>query len=198
MIASSVQHRHGPRKASAVLAATLSLLRERGYNDLTVEGVAARSGVNKTTIYRWWPSKDALLAAALIEFKVLTVEIPDTGTLRGDLIALAESVSRTLTDSQTGPIVAALRVAGTGGKELTEFTYSLLADRNAREQAIFGRATARRELPPDVDPKMIADLLEGALWFRLLLRGEPLASNYIATIVDTVLDGVQCHTTDPR
>jgi AcrR family transcriptional regulator len=183
--------RRGPRKAEQIFAATLSLLSERGYDGLTIEGVAAHSGVNKTTIYRWWPSKDALLAAALLDSDLLTMSIPDTGTLRGDLIALAESVSELLTGPQTGAIVAALRAAGTGRKELTELAASLFAARNIREQAIFERAIQRRELPPGTGSKPIADLLEGALWVRLLLRGETPPPNYIAIIVDAVLDGVR-------
>ncbi|MFD0467130.1 TetR/AcrR family transcriptional regulator [Nonomuraea thailandensis] len=79
-----------PRKQQEIFDATLRLVAERGYDGLTVEGVAERSGVNKTTIYRWWPSKAALLGAALVESDVLGFDSPDTGSLRGDLVALVE------------------------------------------------------------------------------------------------------------
>jgi AcrR family transcriptional regulator len=190
--------RRGPRKTAGIFAATLQLLREHGYDGLTIESVAARAGVNKTTIYRWWPSKGALLAAALVDSELLTSDIPDTGTLRGDLIALAESVAELLTGSRTGALVAALRAAVPRSPELTELSYSLFADRLIREQAIFHRAVERRELSPSANSKTIIDVLEGALWFRLLLRGETMPPNYIGTIIDTILNGLSVPGCDPK
>jgi AcrR family transcriptional regulator len=101
-----------PRKQQEIFDATLRLVAEKGYDGLTVEGVAERSGVNKTTIYRWWPSKAALLGAALIESDVLGFDAPDTGSLRGDLVALVEGVRRLLTEPPGSDIaVAALGAA---------------------------------------------------------------------------------------
>lgn len=86
-----------PRKEQQIFQATLELLAAKGYEGLTVEGVAERSEVNKTTIYRWWPSKAALLAAALVKADLLAMEPPDTGSLRGDLEALVQRVVALLT-----------------------------------------------------------------------------------------------------
>jgi len=181
----------GPRKAKDIFAATLQLLAERGYDGLAIESVAARAGVNKTTIYRWWPSKDALLAAALIDSELLAFAMPDTGTLRGDLIALAERLAELLTGPRTAAVVAALRAAVPRRPELTGLAHSIFAEQLAREQTIFQRAIHRAELAQGADFTMVTDLLEGAIWFRLLLRGNTTGPDYIATVVDTILHGVR-------
>jgi AcrR family transcriptional regulator len=87
----------GPRKAQEIFDATLDLLAEKGYEGLTIEGVAQQSGVNKTTVYRWWPSKGALLGAALIGARQLEFTPPDTGSLTGDLEALLHTIVTLLT-----------------------------------------------------------------------------------------------------
>ncbi|MEV4188745.1 TetR/AcrR family transcriptional regulator, partial [Streptosporangium canum] len=96
-----------PRKEQQIFRATLELLAGKGYDGLTVEGVAERSGVNKTTIYRWWPSKAALLAAALVEADLLAMEPPDTGSLRKDLEALVQGVAALLTRPPAADIAVA-------------------------------------------------------------------------------------------
>ncbi|MEU1347127.1 TetR/AcrR family transcriptional regulator [Streptomyces sp. NPDC005775] len=178
----------GPRAAEAIFDATLRLLTERGYTGLTMEAVAQEAGVNKTTIYRWWPSKAALLHAALLRARVLDIDLPDTGTLRGDLIALAEQIIDLVTGVRTQPVVRAV-TSGSGlpDDELTSLTRDFFADRFSREQPVFARATARGELAPDVDPMLLLDLIAGAVWMRALLRSEPVPPGFAAAAVDAVL-----------
>ncbi|GIH89883.1 TetR/AcrR family transcriptional regulator [Planobispora siamensis] len=178
-----------PRKEQEIFRATLGLLVERGYEGLTVEGVAERSGVNKTTIYRWWPSKAALLAAALIEADALAVDPPDTGSLRGDLEALVREISALLTESPSAEIAVAALGAAVHQPELAEATRHFFADRLAREQEVFERARRRGELREDADPMLIMDLLGGAVWLRAVFRGLPLGDDFAAEAVRTVLDG---------
>ncbi|SFX01841.1 TetR/AcrR family transcriptional regulator [Streptomyces atratus] len=178
----------GPRAAEAIFDTTLRHLAERGYARLTIEAVAQESGVNKTTIYRWWPSKPALLRAALIHARVLDIDIPDTGSLRGDLIALTEQITRLLTDGRTEPVARAM-TAGTGlpDDELAALTRDFFADRFSREQPVFIRAAARGELPADTDPMLLLDLIAGAVWMRVLLRREPVPPDFARDVVDAVL-----------
>ncbi|WP_406252278.1 TetR/AcrR family transcriptional regulator [Streptomyces atratus] len=178
----------GPRAAEAIFDTTLRHLAERGYARLTIEAVAQESGVNKTTIYRWWPSKPALLRAALIHARVLDIDIPDTGSLRGDLIALTEQITRLLTDGRTEPVARAM-TAGTGlpDDELAALTRDFFADRFSREQPVFIRAAARGELPADADPMLLLDLIAGAVWMRVLLRREPVPPDFARDVVDAVL-----------
>ncbi|MFF3390401.1 TetR/AcrR family transcriptional regulator [Streptomyces sp. NPDC002669] len=178
----------GPRAAQAIFDTTLRHLAERGYARLTIESVAQDAGVNKTTIYRWWPSKPALLRAALIHARVLDVDIPDTGSLRGDLIALVEQVIGLLTNGRTEPVARAL-TSGTGlpDDELAALTRDFFADRFSREQPVFARAGARGELPADADPMLLLDLIAGAVWMRVLLRREPVPPDFARDVVDAVL-----------
>ncbi|MFJ7197157.1 MULTISPECIES: TetR/AcrR family transcriptional regulator [unclassified Streptomyces] len=178
----------GPRAAEAIFETTLRHLAERGYARLTIEAVAQESGVNKTTIYRWWPSKPALLRAALIHARVLDIDIPDTGSLRGDLISLTEQITRLLTDGRTEPVARAM-TSGTGlpDDELALLAHDFFADRFSREQPVFVRATARGELPADADPMLLLDLIAGAVWMRVLLRREPVPPDFARDVVDAVL-----------
>ena len=178
----------GPRAAEAIFDATLRLLAERGYAGLTIEAVAQQAGVNKTTIYRWWPSKAPLMRAALLRSRVLDIDIPDTGSLRGDLIALAEQVTELVTGVRTRAIVRAL-ASGTGlpDDELAALARDFFADRFSREQPVFTRAAARGELPPGADPMLLLDLIAGAVWARALLRNEPVPPGFAAAVVDAVL-----------
>ncbi|MGW2178649.1 TetR/AcrR family transcriptional regulator [Streptomyces sp. NPDC001732] len=178
----------GPRAAEAIFDTTLRHLAERGYARLTIEAVAQDAGVNKTTIYRWWPSKPALLRAALVHARVLDVDIPDTGSLRGDLTALVEQIIGLLTNGRTEPVARAL-TSGTGlpDDELASLTRDFFADRFSREQPVFTRAAARGELPPDADPMLLLDLIAGAVWMRVLLRREPVPPDFARNVVDAVL-----------
>ncbi|MEU3222766.1 TetR/AcrR family transcriptional regulator [Streptomyces sp. NPDC006976] len=178
----------GPRAAEAIFDATLRLLAERGYDGLTIEAVALAAGVNKTTIYRWWPSKAALLPAALLRARVLDIEIPDTGSLRGDLIALADQVIDLVTGVRSRAIVRAVASGpGLPGDGLASLARDFFADRFSREQPVFTRAFERGELPPGTDPMLLLDLIAGAVWVRALLRNEPVPPGFAAAVVDAVL-----------
>ncbi|MGW2653575.1 TetR/AcrR family transcriptional regulator [Streptomyces sp. NPDC001478] len=178
----------GPRAAGAIHDATLRLLAERGYAGLTIESVAQEAGVNKTTIYRWWPSKAPLLRAALLRSRALDVSVPDTGSLRGDLIALTEQIVALVTGARTQALVRAM-TAGSGlpDDELAALTRDFFADRFSRERPVFARAVARGELPPDTDPMLLLDLIAGAVWMRALLRNLPVPPDFAASVVDAVL-----------
>ncbi|MFI6320226.1 TetR/AcrR family transcriptional regulator [Nonomuraea sp. NPDC050556] len=179
-----------PRKKQAIFEATLDLVAAKGYDGLTIEGVADRSGVNKTTIYRWWPSKAALLGAALVEAELLEFDPPDTGSLRGDLTAMVDAIAKLLDDPPTREVAVAALGAAVRHPELD--TRRFFADRFAREQEIFQRAVRRGELDPATDPMLLVDLLAGAVWIRVIFRDLPLTENFARDAVGAVLDGVGC------
>lgn len=179
----------GPRRVDAIFAAALSLLIERGYDALTMEGVASRSGVNKTTLYRWWHSKDALLAAALLQHEALELSLPDTGSLRGDFRALAGRITELLTDPTTAPIARTLLAAGTERPELATVSRAFFGDRLAREQSMLARASMRGETVPDIDLRTVMDLIAGAIWFRIFVRGETPTDGDLDEIIRAVSSG---------
>lgn len=180
----------GPRQADKIYAAALELVGDRGFDALTIEGVAERSAVNKTTIYRWWPSKDALLADALVNSTLLELSVPDTGSLRGDLIALVNRVHDLLTGESTSVLALAVFTAAASRPELAELTREFFADRLDKERKIFARAIARGELDDTVDPTTVVDMLLGAVWTRAVLRQSQVPQGFAAQVVDLLLPGL--------
>lgn len=179
----------GPRQAQKIYRVTLDLLAECGYDDLTVEGVAARAGVNKTTIYRWWSDKDALLGAALVQSDLLRLTVPDTGSLRGDLRGLVRELVELMTGEATSRVVVAALGAVAGRPRLEWLAREFVADRLSGERAVFDRAVARGELRAAVEPAVIVDLLAGAVWSRVMLRQALVSEEFAEQVVDVVLDG---------
>ncbi|MFD4402113.1 TetR/AcrR family transcriptional regulator [Nocardia sp. NPDC058499] len=182
-----------PRRADAIFTATLELLADNGYDGLTMEAVAVRAEVNKTTLYRWWKSKDDVLAAALTDSDLLAFDVPDTGSLRGDLLETSRSIHKLLTDPATAPIAAAVLAAAPRRPALAAIGRTFFADRAEREHPIFRRAFDRGELPEHADPRSIMDMLAGAIWFRLFLRAEEMREKDLSAAVDLVLDGAAAH-----
>ncbi|GII45011.1 TetR family transcriptional regulator [Planotetraspora silvatica] len=180
-----------PRKKRQILDATLELLAEKGYEGLTIEGVAARSEVNKTTIYRWWPSKAALLGSALVEADALDFEAPDTGSLAGDLRSLVDGVAQLLTIPPASDIAVAALGAAVHDPALADAAKGFFADRFARELPIFERARERGEIDASADPMMIVDLLAGAVWLRVVFRQMPLDQDFTDRAVALVLHGAR-------
>lgn len=180
----------GPRRKAEIFTATLDMLGGLGFDSLTIEGVAQRSGVNKTTIYRWWSSKAELLRDALLHSDVLRFDPADTGSLRGDLTAIAEQVQRLLDDEHRRTIVEAALVGAVRHEAMRELVVSFLDDRFGRHQPVFERAVARGDLPPDADPAPLVDALAGALWMRILVRRGAVADTYTRDLVGILMDGV--------
>ncbi|MQY06434.1 TetR/AcrR family transcriptional regulator [Actinomadura macrotermitis] len=180
----------GPRRRRQIFDAALQALARDGFEAMTIEGVAEQAGVNKTTIYRWWPSKSALLGAALLDAPLLELPLPDTGSLRGDLVELVGALVRLLTGEPAGPVARAALGAAVGDPALAMRFRAFFADRLVREQAVVDRAVARGELPEGIDTMLLMDLLAGAVWVRGIFRGLPLNDDFAREAVAAVLDGV--------
>lgn len=180
----------GPRHADRIYRAVLELLRERGFDAVAIETVAQRAGVNKTTIYRWWPAKDALVADALVHAELLDLTVPDTGSLRGDLLALVGHVRGLLTGADTAPIATTVFAAAAANPQLADLTRGFFADRLQREHAVFARAVERGELAAETDVTLAVDLLLGAVWSRVMLRQFDTDDTFDAAAVDLLLSGL--------
>ncbi|WP_331719332.1 TetR/AcrR family transcriptional regulator [Streptomyces sp. NBC_00158] len=187
----------GPRRRAEIFTATLDMLGSLGFDSLTIEGVAQRSGVNKTTIYRWWSSKSELLRDALLHSHVLRFDPADTGSLRGDLTAIAEQVQQLLDDEHRRTIVEAALVGAVRHQAMRDLVVSFLDDRFGRHQPVFERAVARGDLPPDADPAPLVDALAGALWMRILVRRDAVADTYTRDLVGILMDGVAASVSRP-
>ena len=141
------------------LDAVLAELARVGYAALRVEDVAARAHVNKTTVYRRWPTKQALVLAALLSIaqRHASLDVPDTGSLRGDLLEVAHRRSAFMR-SREGKVLSRMLNADAPDPDLLVLTRSLRQAHEAVPHAIIERAKRRGELRKDIDPKMFVGL----------------------------------------
>ncbi len=180
----------GPRQAAAIHAAVLAQLAEHGYAAMTIEAVARAAGVNKTTLYRWWPSKAALVGATFAHAVDGAFPVPDTGTLRDDLAALLHSK---IDFFGTGPGRLAGDVLANVGSDpdLGQTAAALLRDNHAHIATVLDRARRRGEIVRAADPVVLADMLLGPVWFRVVVQRQPFTQADVATVVDVIADGLR-------
>jgi AcrR family transcriptional regulator len=175
----------------AILRATLELLVEGGFRGLSIDGVAARAGVGKATIYRRWRSKTELVEEAI---KGLSegIELPDTGSLRGDFLAIAVFAMRG-TNVRESTLVPRLVAEAAGDPTLHEiFLRELVAPRRNALKVLLKRAQARGELRRDADLELAVDLLIGPIFYRLLIvaLGARLPRNYAERSFEGAMTGL--------
>jgi AcrR family transcriptional regulator len=175
----------------AVLQAAADLLLENGLAAVSMDAVAARAGVSKATIYRWWPTKESLALDALYH-EWATVPAPrDTGSLRGDLLSLLRPWVRLAGRRPYGRAVAALVTeAQTDPEFAREYRARFLTPRRDLARAVLHRAIERGEIPADTKIEVALDLLYGPLYHRLLHGHAPLNDRFVRDVVDTVLGGI--------
>jgi AcrR family transcriptional regulator len=168
-----------PRSARAhvaILEATLELLAERGLAALTIEGVAARAGVGKATVYRRWTSKTELVREALGRIGTESMALPDTGSVRGDVIAMMRGRRETASATRAGFFIPRLVAEAAGDPELGPVLDEVLVQPGRRVlRAILERGSERGELRSDLDVESAVDLLLGAMVYRLLYSGGDLS-----------------------
>lgn len=164
----------GPKVRAAILAATLAELAETGYAGLTIENIARRAGVHKTTIYRRWTDRESLVADVLGEHIAMDFPIPDTGSVEEDLCHLARAWVAWVT-SPTGRMIFAavysdaVRIPGISDVRRELFEYG-----PRRCAVVIERAIERGELPTGTDPTAVIKNLITPVYFRLTVTGEPV------------------------
>jgi AcrR family transcriptional regulator len=173
------------RVRAAVLRATLEEVADRGAR-FSIEAVAARAGVHKTTVYRRWPTRTQLLVEALLERSRIEVPMPDTGSLREDLRALMRAVVANL-QSQLARGVVRVLVDEAHDAELRAAAIDFWRERFALVTEVIDRGIERGEVPRDVDPDLMIEALIGPLYLRLLVTLEPLDDELADRVVDLVL-----------
>ncbi len=171
-----------------ILRATLEELASSDYGGLTIERVAARAGVNKTTVYRHWPTKAVLVRAALSSVVEAHSIDPSTGSVRADLLIIGRKVVD-FAQSFEGQCIMRLCSSGISDGELAEIARMLQAAQEHHLKRLIDEAFARGELRPGVDGKLLLDMLGGSLWARLMMKNERVDDVVIARIVDLLLEG---------
>jgi AcrR family transcriptional regulator len=182
--------RRSPEADRAIRAATMELLAEAGFGGLSMDGVAARAGVGKPTIYRRYPSKVALVCDVIRAVAEEEGPVPDTGSVRDDLVAVLARTCEALGQGPAGRIAAGLVAEMVRNAELAEaWRATAVAARRRTVLGILERGVARGELRPDADLPLVLDLIMGPVFFRLLVTGEPITADLAGPIVDAVLQG---------
>lgn len=175
--------RRSDQAHQAILQATREVLEEVGYRNMTIEAIATRAGVGKKTIYRWWPSKAAVALEALVTSHDAYVPFPDTGSLEGDLLAYFEQAFPILR-GKSGTVLSGLAAEAQLDPTFAhEFQQTFLVPRKAELIELLRRDQQRGELSPDTNLDVLADLIYGAKWYRLLLYPAPLDDTFAREIV---------------
>jgi AcrR family transcriptional regulator len=161
---------------------------------MSIEEVAARAGVGKATIYRRWPSKGLLALDAFVTSFREQQPLPDTGTLRDDLIAALTEWIRAVTQTSMGPMLTGLIAEAQYDPGLrAAWRDRVLEPLRSQRRIMLDRAIARGEIPATVDREVVLDLFFGAAQHRLLLGHLPLSDDFIREVVDVILDGIRAH-----
>jgi AcrR family transcriptional regulator len=176
-----------PEADRAILQATFDLMAEQGVGRLSMEGVAARAGVGKSTIYRRWPSKAALVKDAVILFTRQKVPYPDTGSLRDDLVMLLRTIITVYTTTVAGRILPDLLGETVRNPELGQALNEFWAYRRRVMFEVIERGIKRGEIAEDTDPELVNELVLGPIYHRFLVSRLPLTPDRADYIVDHVL-----------
>ena len=173
----STPQRPGGRSArvrEAVLAATAAELSERGFAAMTIEDIAARSGVHKTTIYRRWSTLSQLVADAAVEISANTVPIPDTGSIESDLREMARSIVALVTSESGGALVAALFSDAVRTPEVARLKREFYSARYELADIVVRRAVERGEISEKVSAADLLAAVAAPIYYRLLVADLPV------------------------
>jgi AcrR family transcriptional regulator len=171
----------------AILDAALDQFCEFGYDGLSVERVAARAGVAKTTIYRRYPTKLDLVMAAIDRAKEDLIEPEGSGCLRDDLLAIARSYLAMLESPTIGRAIPMMLASKARSDELAEAHAEFVRARRRSTHELIRRGIERGELPVGTDPTIIADALTGAIFTRIIVTGQSIDDTYLVALVDRLL-----------
>ena len=179
--------RRGPERREAICDAVFELLGEVGYDRMTMDAVATRARASKATIYRTWPDKPGLVAEALVNRFGATPQPPNTGSLRGDLMALM-SVACQVTNSADGEVLTGVMTAAARNPALArtvhECTY---ASKHALNETVIRQAAARGEVGPDTDPDVFHEVIYAMIMTRKMTGEQPLDDEFSRHVVDDIL-----------
>jgi TetR/AcrR family transcriptional regulator, regulator of autoinduction and epiphytic fitness len=174
------------RSRRVILEAVLDELGDVGYGALTIEAVAARAGVGKSTIYRHWPGKLELVEDAFRTLKA-SVVVPDQGTLRDRVVAVIEQVACLVAESTYSSCMPALIDAAERDPKVRDFHSRFSAERRDVLVGILRDAVETGELPATTDPELLADALVGPVLLRRLMLGQPVGPEIAPALVDQLL-----------
>lgn len=170
-----------------MLTAALGLLTDKGLQGLTMDDIAAHAGVSKNTIYRWWPSKAAVLMDAFADATSPGLGFPAEGDAITRLRAQVHRVAQMMTEPRVQLPFVALIAASQHDPELAAaLRERFIASRRAAASRLITTAIEEGEFPRDLDPDVIIDAIYGALYYRLLITRAPITPDYADRLIDTL------------
>jgi AcrR family transcriptional regulator len=181
--------RRGAPVVERVLEVALEDLARVGYHRLSVPEVSERAGLNKTSVYRRWPTKGALVGAALECALGHDAPLPDTGSLRSDMVAFALAAVA-WSGSPIGRGVMKTLLTDGDDEEVQTLIADLLRKRSTGPLALFRRAIARGELAPDADVRMALTVIAGAISHRMFVENARVTDAFVRRLVTLVVDGL--------
>jgi AcrR family transcriptional regulator len=183
----------GAAREAAICDAALELLAEVGYDRMSMDAVASRARASKATIYRRWPGKRELVLDAVRSRGPAELSPPDTGTLRGDIVATL----RVMADGIGGQDAALMAGVLRAMRSTPDLAYCVRAEVLEKKRYIgrtlVARAVARGELPTDADPEVWHEVGASLMFFRILVTGEPVDDAFLTHVADDVLIPLLVH-----
>ena len=176
---------------AAILEATWKLLKTTTLRDLSIEAIARASGVGKTTIYRWWPSKAAVVIDAFLENVLLIAPYPERASA-GEAIAQQMASLVQAWSGEHGRILAQIIAEGQADPEaLDSYRNHFLNHRRAEVRAIIQRGIESGEFAPNLDPDLAIDILYGPIYYRLLVGHLPLDPQFAEELAQWVMKAIK-------
>ena len=175
----------------AVLGAAFAELDEHGFGGFSIDAVARRSGVHKTTIYRRWPTREALLVYALDTRSDRDVPVPNTGSLRSDLRRFGEMVLGKLTSPNGFALLKSLVVAVDESPDVLHNVKRFWRARLDAGTTVLSRGIRRGELPRDTDADLLLEAFLAPIYLRVLFSHAPVTGDFLEHLIDQLLDGAR-------
>lgn len=180
-------------RETAILEAALMLVSEVGYDRVTMDGIASRAHSSKATIYRRWGSKGALVATAVRCRAGEHSPVPDTGSLRGDLLATLEVMSQRIGEEDLGLLTGIFAAMRTDPDLAEAIREQMFADKLCMTTPMFDRAAARGEALRSDGAQLFLEIAPPMIIHRLMIASEPIDNTFVEHVVDDVLLPVFTH-----
>lgn len=184
----SIGGRRNPESATAILEAATAILTESGLSGFSIEAVARRAGAGKPTVYRWWPTRTALLIDVYARQKETVLQV-DTGALDSDLLELLRRLFAFWRETPAGAAFRSIIAEAQSDPRSLAALNAFLAERRLHVRSLIARGIARGELPPQTDVALLVEMIFGFAWMRLL-TGHMDQDSDLPALVRAALQGV--------
>lgn len=179
--------RRGAELDGAIRSTVLELLAEHGPDGVTMDAVAAAARTSKPVLYRRWPDRRALLRDTLLGTAVAAIPSRDTGTFRGDMLAVLHGWAALFTGEGAALMRSVVLAVAADPELAATFRTEVIGMRKREMDAIIARAVDRGEVRADVPVDLVRELGQSVLWHRLLISGDPIDDDVVTRLVDDVL-----------